>query len=77
MLDATTKVESGVLQGNILWVGAFEECQAVRAVNRKNEYLFSGMPCSVIVNNVSNIHEEKSAAGMVSGNLNLLLTEYC
>ncbi|ELT93751.1 hypothetical protein CAPTEDRAFT_212250 [Capitella teleta] len=46
MLDAQAKIPSGVLNGNFLWLGNYEQCLSVRALGVKNESLFRGKYCS-------------------------------
>ncbi|ELT93753.1 hypothetical protein CAPTEDRAFT_227362 [Capitella teleta] len=46
MLDAQAKIPSGVLNGNFLWLGNYEQCLSVRALGAKNESLFRGKYCS-------------------------------
>ena len=66
MFDATTKIESGVLDGNLLWLGSYDECKKVVAttsVNEAPEQMFKGKPCTVVVNNASNVHPTEAADG--------------
>jgi hypothetical protein len=46
VLDAQAKIPSGVLNGNFLWPGNYEQCLSVRALGAKNESLFRGKYCS-------------------------------
>eukprot|EP00914_Ancora_sagittata_P010957 GHVO01021415.1.p1 GENE.GHVO01021415.1~~GHVO01021415.1.p1 ORF type:complete len:739 (+),score=18.62 GHVO01021415.1:50-2218(+) len=45
MLDAQAKIPSGVMNGNFLWMGNYEQCLSVRAFEAK-EYLFRGKYCT-------------------------------
>jgi len=50
MIDSIGKPESGVLQGNLKWLGAYDQCRSVKATEMNTttkiaEYLFDGKYC--------------------------------
>ncbi|XP_060083819.1 nose resistant to fluoxetine protein 6-like [Ylistrum balloti] len=45
MLDADTKVPSGILQGHYLWFGNYDECKAVESPIQPNGHKFTGQYC--------------------------------
>ena len=59
VVDAAGKMESGVLVGNMQWLGSFTECQSVQAPSNftgqssSTDLLFEGMPCTASMRNRS------------------------
>ncbi|CAH1800194.1 unnamed protein product [Owenia fusiformis] len=58
MFDASGKPESGILKGNIFWIGQYEQCLSVKAernmtinnaTSSEMEHLFNGEYCKVTV----------------------------
>ena len=51
MIDATGKLESGLLKGNAKWLGSISECVEIEANKRlpdnSTQYLFDGQYCVV------------------------------
>ncbi|OQV21128.1 Nose resistant to fluoxetine protein 6 [Hypsibius exemplaris] len=43
-VDAASKPEAGILQGNFVWLGSFSQCQAAKAV-QNNDTQFQGKYC--------------------------------
>lgn len=52
MLDATAKLQSGILYGNIMHMGNYDECLDIK--EEVNDTLISGKYCSVMFKESSN-----------------------
>ena len=66
VVDAMGKLESGYLEGNMQWLGSFDECQNVTVPyphphdNSSNQTVptgnkFEGMPCTATLRNPTNV----------------------
>ena len=67
MLDATGKLESGILTGNVMWLGSYTECQSIMVPygndtnqTHVDEYMFKGTPCTVTIMNTTNYDQTVS-----------------
>ena len=51
VIDATGKLESGVLKGNVKWLGSMSECEEIEAIktlpDNTTRKLFNGQYCVV------------------------------
>lgn len=50
-MDATGKVPTGLLQGNLNWLGSFSECLAIRANGQDEQEAFRGQYCTLTFEN--------------------------
>ena len=70
VVDAAGKIGSGILDGNIGWVGSYDECLDVTATkanqNNVTEVMFTGQYCVTTIG-LSASSRGGGAFGMVSG----------
>ncbi|CAH2015878.1 unnamed protein product [Acanthoscelides obtectus] len=57
MVDASAKFSSGILEGNIMFVGSYDECLKINSVDNLHNHTVKGKYCTTIVNNVE--HQNK------------------
>lgn len=64
MLDASSKIPSGLFSGNLIDLGSFDECVSIEHINRSEKIFGSYCKVQIPVNKIKNLVD------LFSGNVN-------